>query len=126
MVDRQKLPPGDRFFISFLLMIIIARVFIFFTHMSTPDIGSFETHHYMTGIVLLLAGLLTCNLVLCGMGTGLILDEWMIFFVGPQDWKQYFSAIYLFGIVGLAVLVFLLRHRLAKAVERTHKKRDRS
>jgi hypothetical protein len=114
---------GNKLFISFVFMIVIARIWVFFTHMETPDIGSFNVHHYMIGMLLILAGIIISNVETYGLGLGLLLDEWDIFFPATfpvQGWDTYFSAPYLAGVLVCIVLVFLLRHKLARAAERTH------
>jgi hypothetical protein len=113
---------GSRFFLSFILMILVARVFIFFTHMNTPDIGSFDVHHYMIGLALIITGIVVSSVEIYGVGLGLLLDEWSIFFPAlfpVEGWQIYFSAKYTLGVAVCIVLVFLLREKLVKVAAKT-------
>ncbi len=63
------------FCVTFLLVILVTRIFLHFTRLRSPSIKIFRLHHYMYGIVIMISGVFFWNLILFSVGYGLFLDE---------------------------------------------------
>ncbi len=107
-----------KFFGIFLATIIVTRLFLWFLPVQTPDIGSFEVHHYMYGLILIAIALLSRSLPLYGIGVGLVVDELMIFPLAATTIQEYFSPLFLAGTVLWIALVYMYRHTLVRPLQK--------
>ena len=104
----------DTFFLFLLTTIALTRVWLFRRPMKSPTIKGFRLHHYMYGIVILVAGLIFKSLLAYSVGAGLIVDEIPLFlFPKTASWKEYESKTAFTGILLLLVVIYLFRNYLA-------------
>lgn len=101
--------------ISFYLLgiyvatIVITRIYLSIFPHHGPKIGNFQIHHYMYGLVLIVAYFLIRRPELLAIGSAWIVDELPLFFIfkgwnWPDDhWRQYHSWQSIMGILVISV-----------------------
>ncbi len=104
------------FFAIYLLAILVARIPLLFWHKHAPKIWNFQLHHYMFGLMLIIAYFFIPSAVLLPIGLGLFVDEVPLFFIfkglnWPEDhWKQYHSWQTTLSIIMISVADYLALH----------------
>ncbi len=104
------------FLVTYSLTIVLSRVWLWFVPRHAPQIGNFQWHHWMTGVLLIVVYLIYPNLFLLAIGAALIVDQIPLFFIfkglnWPDDcWKEYQSVSSTIGtfLVSLIVMVVYL------------------
>jgi len=106
--------PPNTFFITYILTIVVTRIFLKFFPIHGRKIGNFQPHHYMYGLILIIIYFFIQNSILLAIGTALVIDEIPLFFIfktldWPDDhWKQYHSVQSILGIITISVIGFVL------------------
>jgi len=101
-------------FITYILTIVVTRIFLKLFPIHGHKIGNFQPHHYMHGIILLILSLPLHLPILLAIGSAWIVDEIPLFFIfktwnWPDDhWKQYHSMQSILGIAIISILFFAL------------------
>ena len=103
---------ADRFFLIFIGTIVLIRIFLYVVPFHAPDIGSFDVHHYMYGIILLAVAYPLRSVLLYAVALALIVDELMLFPTGATTWEDYYSLAFISGTALLCALVYMLRAQL--------------
>lgn len=96
------------FFLVFVLTIAITRLFLLSSDIASPTVWGLRLHHYMYGVVLLVASIWVYRTTLSAVGLGLFVDEL------PQlvrndfnTWYDYYSPINMGLVFVLVVIVYL-------------------
>ncbi len=106
------------FFLIIIATIVISRLFLWFLPKHGPVVAGLQLHHYMYGLMLILAYVFIQKPILFALGSGLVIDEIPLFFIyktwdWPFDhWQQYFSWQSITGIVITLAICFLLTNFL--------------
>lgn len=96
-------------FLIFFVTILIVRIFVFLKPIPSPTIKGFRTHHYMYGIILILAGIIFNSMIVYAIGLGLFVDELTYILIGGKTHKDNYSKTSLFGTLLFTILVFIFR-----------------
>ena len=110
------------FFILFLAVILVIRLFLYLRPTPGPTFGGIRIHHWVVGVLLLAVALLLLavipsvysriTLTVFAVGLALFLDELTYLFIGGQTHADNYSRISLLGTAALVGLVFFLRKYL--------------
>ena len=107
----------SKFFLIFLLTLIITRVFCLKTRIPSPTISGFRTHHYMTGLLLIVLSFYFSNLVIFAIGFGLFVDQMPLFiFWRKWKWEDYISTWSYVGLIFITIIVYLFQDYLISLV----------
>jgi len=105
---------ADLFFSIFLCTVLITRLFLYFFPVPSPTVGGFRMHHYMYGIAGIFAGLLVGSVALYAVGSGLFIDELAYLLLHGKSHKDNYSAGSLVGTCVFILVIFFLRHYIAR------------
>jgi hypothetical protein len=100
------------FFLIFALTVVLTRLVIYIKPIASPTVGGFRIHHYMYGIVGIIAGLLLHSILIYAIGLGLFVDELTYLLIRGKDHKDNYSKISLLGTAIFVLLVFLFKNYL--------------
>jgi len=100
------------FFHIFFATVLVTRIFLWFSPISSPTVFGFRLHHWMYGLALISVGIGFSFLPVYAIGLGLFVDELTYLFMDGKTHKDYDSKISLLGTVLLIVLVFMLKNYL--------------
>ena len=90
------------------------RFWLWFFPKHAPNIGHFQVHHYMLGLILIALCLVIYKPIFLAIGSALVVDEIPLFFIfktwnWPDDhWKQYHSWESILGIVLISLIGYLI------------------
>lgn len=101
------------FFIILLCTVICVRLWLLLNPISSPHFLNFKFHHYMYGLVIVGISLLFSNLIMYGVGVGLIVDELPLFLRYKNNhfhWKEYNSLYSRIGVIICLILLFIFRN----------------
>ncbi len=99
----------DYFFLTFLVTVIITRLFLFLCPIPSPTIGKLRIHHYMYGVTGIVIGLLLKSIFLYAVGLGLFVDEITYLIIHGKNHEDNYSKISLLGTFFFILLVYILR-----------------
>ncbi len=106
---------GFAFAISFVLTILLLRLFLYLSPFVNLNLGRYNVHHLFLGALLLVIVfiLLMMNIsglvvfIVGGIASGLVVDELVyLIFTDGSDWS-YLTAVSLWGSVGLGLLLLI-------------------
>ncbi len=100
------------YFALFLATILITRVWLWFTKISSPTIRGFRMHHYMYGIVLILTAWLLKNPAVYAVGLALLVDEAPVLMKKGWQWHEYDSTYCRVGVLVFTVVIYATRERI--------------
>lgn len=100
------------FFNIFILTILITRIFLFVSPISSPTVKKFRIHHYMYGVVGIFLGLLFHSIIIYGIGLGLFVDELTYLLIRGKTHKDNYSWTSLIGTVIFIILIFIFKSYL--------------
>ena len=103
---------SNYFFLTFLATVAITRLFIFVYPVPAPTFGKFRTHHYMYGLVGILAGLVLHSVLIYAIGLGLFIDELTYLLMRGKDHQDNYSKISLLGTLFFVIIVFVFKDYL--------------
>lgn len=114
---------GDYFFLVFLGVIAVTRLFLL-SKIPGPTIKGFRVRHYMYGIILIILAFLIRNLTVYAIGLGLFVDELPPILVkGPgyktEQWRgceDYYSPWCVAGVFILVFITYIFRNAIAGLV----------
>jgi len=99
------------YFLSvFLFTVIVTRIFLYFHPTPSPTILGFRTHHYLYGIIGIIAGLFFHSLTIYAIGLGLLVDELTFILMRGTTHADNYSKTSLIGTAICTVLVIIF-HR---------------
>lgn len=102
----------EDFFLIFVATIFIVRVFLYFKPTPSPSIAGLRLHHWMYGLIGILAALLLGSLPLYAIGIGLFVDELTYLLIGGKTHEDNYSRSSLAGTFFFVLAVFLLKDYL--------------
>ena len=108
---------SNQFFIVVVVTIATTRVFLFLRPIPGPTIHGLRVHHYMYGMVAILAGILVRSVVVYGIGAGLFGDELTYLLIGGKSHRDNYSRLSLVGTLLIVIAVFFLRAYLVRPLE---------
>lgn len=102
----------SKFFIIFIITVLVIRVFLFIHPVSSPTVKGFRIHHYMYGIVGIPVAILTGSLPVYAVSVGFLEDELTYKLTGGKTHRDNYSAVSLIGTALFIVLTFFFRKYL--------------
>src|SRR3989338_11491260 len=100
----KPLSPENKFFLIFIITIIITRVSLFIAGLYASDADNLgvtlfglRLHHYMYGLGLIPLGIVFAKVFLYALGWGLFVDELTYLLIGGQNHADNYSWISLAG-----------------------------
>jgi hypothetical protein len=104
---------GDFFFLVFLATIVLSKILCLVKTRHSPTIKGFRTHHYMTGLLIVLISLFISNITLFAIGLGLFIDEAPLFIKWRKwTWKDNYSLESFLILLFLVLFVYIFRNNL--------------
>jgi len=100
------------FFCTFVLTILLTRLWLVTKPISSPTILGVRLHHYMYGLVIIAFSFFISNGFLYAVGLGLFIDELIFLLPNPTrpfHYKDYNSLKGRIGTLLLIILVFIFR-----------------
>ncbi len=126
----KKFTPENKFFLIFLLTIIVTRISLYVAGLYASDADNigltlfgFRLHHYMYGLVLIPLGIIIANVFLYAIGLGLFVDELTYLLIGGTTHADNYSWISLVGTGIFVLLFFGIRKQVVKIVNIAQKAR---
>lgn len=107
----------DQFLIVFILTVLITRFSVYFFPVSSPTIGKFRIHHYMYGIVGIVAGIFLHSWIVYAIGLGLFVDELTYLLIRGKTHADNYSVKSIVGTVLFCIAVFLLRSYVMSPIQ---------
>lgn len=93
--------------------VVITRIWLYMRPRASPTILGFRLHHYMFGLVGIVAGLVLHMLAVYAIGMGLFIDEVTFLLIGGRTHEDNYSKASLAGTALLVCLTIALSRYLA-------------
>ena len=97
-------------FVIVLSTVVLTRLWLLLKPISSPRLKGFKLHHYMYGLIIVGISIFLSNIILYGIGFGLIVDELPLFLRYKNNhfhWKEYNSIYSRLGVIICLVLVYI-------------------
>lgn len=107
--------PEILFFLVASVTVLVTRLWLHFTKISSPRPRGFKLHHYMYGLVVAIIAISFSSVVMYGVGVGLIIDELPLFIRYKNShfhWKEYNSLYARVGVLACLILVWFLKQQI--------------
>ncbi|MBL4693975.1 hypothetical protein JKY72_01245 [Candidatus Gracilibacteria bacterium] len=112
------------FFLVFVLVLVLTRVGVYlwvyyvmnYLHQAPPQtiMFGFRVHHYMYGILLMIIGAISKNMMISAVGMALFVDELPFVLRGVETHEANYSLLSNLGVVFFAFVVYFFRENLLK------------
>lgn len=106
---------GFAFVVSFVLTILLLRLFLYFSPFVNLNFGRYNVHHLFLGALLLVIVfiLLMMNIsalvvfIIGGIASGSVVDEWVYLIFTDGSDLSYLTSVSLWGAMGLGLLLLI-------------------
>ncbi len=121
----------DLFSITFILSIILTRIYLYFWPISNPIIAGLKVHHWMIGVLIILIYFIISYfkeedviIVIFAVGLGLVVDELTFVLTGGKNHADNYTTLTIIGTIIFAAIVLFCQKYIFKFIPlKEHKKK---
>lgn len=117
------------FSITFILTIIITRIYLYFYPLANPIIAGLKIKHWMIGLLIILIYFIISYfkednviIVIFGMGLGLFVDELTYLLTGGKTHADNYTTLTILGTIIFAVVILLCKKYIFQFIPLKEKK----
>lgn len=114
----NNLKKEDLFYLLILLTILVTRISIILVPEVDIKLSNIIIHHFWFGVILIVLGFfiskkrVDSKILIYGIGTGLIIDQFVFMLLGAGQDKEYWALPSLLGTIIIAVIIFPVRTKI--------------
>lgn len=122
----MRLSPENYFFVIFISLILILRLFLYLKPTPGPTIAGFRVHHWLVGLILIVLSialfLTSLNkkipLTFFAIGLAMFVDELTYLLIGGETHADNYSPVSLIGTLLFIIMIFVIRKHIVTALYR--------